>query len=459
MQITQVNYQDVLGGAERMAYDIHTALGQHGHHSTLYVSKKKSDDANIIELDPDTDHALLAQFFIDLARLLEGRKKNRFTHYGSKMLRAAASPAAFLRWWRGEEEFNFAKTRYLLENSHNSAQILHLHNLHGGYFDLRLLPRLCDKQPVTITLHDEWMFTGHCGYASACMNWETGCGNCPDLESYPAIRVDNTRHNLQQKRDIYKQCRFYVTTPSQWLMDRVQRSVLADSIIDSRVINNGVDTSIFHPAGKDTVRARLDIDKDAFVGLFIANYFKTSRAKDFKTIDEAVRKLAQANSHRKVILIAIGEDLGTDNVENLEIRTLPYMDDRSILACYYQAADVYLHAAFTEIWGLTVTEAMACGVPVVATATGGVPEQVRLLPGYGITKHEGATAEEATGVLVEEGNSQQMCEALTLLIDDQSLRAQLGANASAVAGENFGSAKMLKQYLDWYADIIDRSCT
>ena len=51
----------------------------------------------------------------------------------------------------------------------------------------------------------------------------------------------------------------YVTTPSQWLMERVRDSMLAPAIIESRVIPNGVDTSIFSPGDKVAARAALGI--------------------------------------------------------------------------------------------------------------------------------------------------------------------------------------------------------
>ena len=454
MNITQVNYQDVLGGAEQVAQEIHHGLQRYGHVTKLYVGNKNSNDEAVYELDPDTDNAIWPQFFINQALKLEAHKKNKITHYSSKLLRAIARPKAFMRWLKGIEEFNFPKTKCLINVGTKKPDLLQLHNLHGGYFDLRLLPKICVKQPVNITLHDEWMYTGHCGYASNCQRWQLGCGECPDLESYPAIRVDNTINNHQFKKNIYKQSKFYVITPSEWLMKRVKNSVLANSIIDSKVINNGVDIDIFKVADRDMIRKRLNIDVDAFVGLFVANHFYTSKAKDFNTVLVSMRKLAENNKSKEFILIAIGEALGSERNDNLKIITLPFLTDRHKLAAYYQSADTYLHAAWTEVWGLTITEAMACGLPIIATATGGIPEQVKNLSGLGLENYGEYSREVATGILVQEGNSNQMHKALSSLLHDQSIRRQLGDNSLSAVKENYSNHSMIEKYMDWYSNIL-----
>ena len=50
--------------------------------------------------------------------------------------------------------------------------------------------------PVALTLHDEWLLTGHCAYTLGCERWRIGCGRCPDLTIYPAIRRDSTAENF-----------------------------------------------------------------------------------------------------------------------------------------------------------------------------------------------------------------------------------------------------------------------
>ena len=85
---------------------------------------------------------------------------------------------------------------------------------------------------------------------------------------------------------------------------------------------------------------------------------------------------------------------------------MPYRADIGEVAAYFQAADVYLHAAKAETLPTTILEALASGLPVVATAVGGIPEELRSLsdvPGaWSGTSH---ARSEATGVLVATGDA------------------------------------------------------
>ena len=75
------------------------------------------------------------------------------------------------------------------------------------------------------------------------------------------------------------------------------------------------------------------------------------------------------------------------------MRFVGHQKSAQTVAQYYQAADVYLHAATADTFPRAVLEALACGTPVVATGVGGIPEQVRSLgDAFGPAK--------ATGILV-----------------------------------------------------------
>ena len=102
----------------------------------------------------------------------------------------------------GREDFDHPGSRQLLEHSPCPPDIVHTHNLHGYYFDLRSLATLSHQAPAATTLHDEWMITGHCAYTLGCPRWEHGCGQRPDLAVYPALRRDGTAYNWRRKSDL-----------------------------------------------------------------------------------------------------------------------------------------------------------------------------------------------------------------------------------------------------------------
>ena len=75
--------------------------------------------------------------------------------------------------------------------------LIHLHNLHGYYLNLDFIKFLGKIDiPVVWTLHDGWPITGRCAYWFDCEKWKTGCGNCPDLSSYPKSFIDSTNFKI-----------------------------------------------------------------------------------------------------------------------------------------------------------------------------------------------------------------------------------------------------------------------
>ncbi len=167
-----------------------------------------------------------------------------------RALDSVRTPAELLHRWQGREHFDYPGSTRLLDMPPTPPDLVHGHNLHGGYFDLRTLATLSRKVPVALTLHDEWLLTGHCAYTLGCDRWRTGCGSCPDLTIYPAIRRDATAANWAAKRRIYADSRLAISAPSRWLLDRASASSLAEGATSMRVIPNGVDTSRFKPGDR-----------------------------------------------------------------------------------------------------------------------------------------------------------------------------------------------------------------
>ena len=88
-----------------------------------------------------------------------------------------------------------------------SPDIIHLHNIHGYYLDIRVLfeyLRSCGK-PILWSFYDCWSFTGHCAYFdfAGCDKWKTGCNHCPQKGEYPASMVlDSSCRNYEKKKDM-----------------------------------------------------------------------------------------------------------------------------------------------------------------------------------------------------------------------------------------------------------------
>jgi glycosyltransferase involved in cell wall biosynthesis len=357
----------------------------------------------------------------------------------------------------GAEYFHFSATRRLLRFAKQHADLVHCHNLHGNYFDLRSLPRLADSVPVVLTLHDAWLLSGHCAHSFACELWTTGCGHCPDLTIYPAIPRDATAHNWRTKQDLYARSRLYVATPCHWLMGRVAQSMLRPGIAESRVIPYGVDLGVFRPSPKRLVRKTLGLPPDAAILVFAANGIRRSVWKDYRTMRYAVAKVAERMPGTDIVFLAVGEDAPVERVGRAQIRFVPFQRDANRVADYYRAADLYLHAARADTFPNTVLESLACGTPVVATAVGGIPEQVKSIAdcGLGIADCHTYGPHEATGILTPPADAGAMAEAVITLLTDEPLRRQLGVNAARDARQRFDLERQVDDYLGWYGEVIE----
>jgi glycosyltransferase involved in cell wall biosynthesis len=350
-----------------------------------------------------------------------------------------AQPKRSLEFHHGYEDFEFPGTSQILDMLKDRPDILHCHNLHAGYFDLEALPRLSQQVPVVLTLHDAWLLGGHCAHSFDCDRWKIGCGHCPNLTIYPAIRRDATAINWRRKQDIYTRSRLYLATPCRWLMQKVEQSMLGPVIVEGRVIPNGVDLSVFHPADKHGARAMLNIPQDSNVLLFTANRVQKTVWKDYPTMRAALALVAERLHGQRVLFLALGEEAPAERIGQAEVRFISYQKDPEIVARYYQAADIYLHAARVDTFPTSVLEAMACGMPVVATAVGGIPEQVEA---------------GVTGFLARPGDARAMADSAIMVLTDGKLRVRLGCSAAENARKHFGLNRLVDDYTDWYREIL-----
>ena len=453
MQVTKVAQG---GGAERIASQLHSGLAARGHASWMATVRGSEDDPTVVAIPPRPPLGLPGRGLLRAADALGPAKRRPPPIRALKRtLRFWATPRRSIAKRQGREIFDFPGTAAIPDLAPEPLDVIHGHNLHGSYFDLRELAPMSHRLPVTLTLHDEWTFTGHCAYGLGCERWRIGCGSCPDLTIYPAIERDGTHANWLAKQDIYARSRLYVTTPSQWLMDRAKASMLAAGAAGWRTIPNGVDRTIFKPADRTEARLRLDLPVASSILLFAANQARRSPYKDYDTVAAAAERAAALVTGRPVLALALGDDGPGVTFPNGELRSVPYRADIGGVADYFAAADLYLHAAKAENLPTTILEALSTGTPVIATAVGGIEEEVRsLATAPGRWSGQGHGPDEATGVLVAPGDAEGMAAAAAALLGDDALRATLSANAIADAAERFDLELQLDETIAWYREII-----
>ena len=459
-RILQVSSSDIQGGASMVAWNLFRAYRARGNGAILAVGRKYSHDVDVLPFGDYEPGGSWSRFWWKLYRRLEPQgRRGVAVSLARATAHGLARPGKLLDTCRGVEDFRFPSTWNLLDLTRQRPDIVHCHNLHGGYFDLRALSWLSRQVPLVLTVHDAWLLSGHCAHSFDCERWKTGCGECPDLSIPPKIWRDATAHNWRRKRDIYSQSRLYVAAPSQWLMDKVKPSILARALVGTRVIPNGVDQNLFHRGDKPGAREALGLPSDHKILLFVAHGILRNPFKDFATMKAAIELLAHRPFEQKILFIALGEEPQTERIGRAELRFVPYQSDPEVVARYYQAADLYLHVANVETFPNTVIEALASGTPVVATAVGGIPEQVKGLRGVselraGEPRWNEHGSDEATGFLAPSGDAQRLAQGMEHLLHDEALCSRLGENAARDARERFGLDKQAERYLSWYREIL-----
>lgn len=453
LAIAQIGTIDEGGGAAAVASGLMRGFASRGHRVWHLVGRKRTNDPNVMVLPDDDRPAFRFSGYTAVQTALHrlaGRHPDRGFGLIARSIRAAAHPQAITARLRGLEDFDFPATARLLDRLPVKPDIVHGHNLHGGYFDLRALASISARVPTVLTLHDMWMLTGHCAHSLDCSRWQTGCGMCPYLRLEPAVRRDATAENWRRKAAIYARSRLFVATPSAWLGDKLLSSMLAPAIAGARVIPNGVDTAVFRPANRAQVRRSLGLPPDTFIAL-VTTGSRGSMWKDDPTIRETIHRLAERPFTFQVLFIAVGRESAVARTGGAPTRSIPYQRDPAMMARYYQAADLYLHAARADTFPLAVLEALACGTPVVATAVGGIAEQITTVTPAAVRR--GAVG-AATGVLVAPGDSAEMAEGVEAVLAHDDARGQLAANGVADVGARFTLDRQVEAYLDWYREII-----
>lgn len=261
-----------------------------------------------------------------------------------------------------------------------SPDIIHLHNIHGGFFPTKLLLKLQKFAPVVWTFHDMFPITGHCAHSFDCEKWKDGCGKCPYPETYPEIRKDRTKALLKFKKKVYDSLEFTIVVPSKWMYECVKNSILKDK--ETWFINNGIDTDVFEKADKIEARKQIGLPVDKKIILFSAHGGIENQFKGGAYFNQVYEKL---RDRKGLFFINIGGEKDNTKINWLDYG---YVDSKEEMALIYSASDVFLFPTLAESFGLVAVEAMFCGCPVVSFETGGVTEIVEHLKTGFVAKYK-----------------------------------------------------------------------
>lgn len=212
------------------------------------------------------------------------------------------------------------------------------------------------------------------------------------------------------------------------------------------IVPPAVEHAFFAPGDPAGARQAVDLPADRHVLLFVG------RIQPLKGPDVAIRAL-HALGRRDVLLVLVGGASGTDGDAELDrahqlvdelgmhdqVRFVP-PQPHHILSTYYRAADVVVVPSRSESFGLVALEAAACGVPVVASAVGGLLSLVDA---------------GVTGLLVDQRDPELFARATASLLDDPERRRVMGA-AAHTAARRYTWAFTAARLRRLYNDVADR---
>ena len=225
-----------------------------------------------------------------------------------------------------------------------------------------------------------------------------------------------------------------VTVPSSWLADVTRRHLALPATFTIDVVPNFVDTQRFAPRAAPVRPSTPDVP----VVVHVSNFRPLKRA------DDVVRVFALVRARRPARLRLVGDGPTLADARALA-RSLDVAADvdclgeRDDLPAQLADAAVFLLPSASESFGLAALEALACGVPVVASDVGGLPE---LVP------------QGEVGFLHPVGDCRAMAESVGALLDDLDLRARLGRAGRARAEARFRTEPAVDRYEAVYRRVM-----
>jgi glycosyltransferase involved in cell wall biosynthesis len=208
------------------------------------------------------------------------------------------------------------------------------------------------------------------------------------------------------------------------------------------VIENGIELGRYEgPRDRRALRERLGLDPDR---RYIANVARLHPIKDQAMLLRAFAAVAAARPDVDLMLVGDGALRGALGLlaEELGVAArVRFLGVRSDVPEVLAAVDVFALTSICEAASLTLLEAMASALPVVATAVGGTPEIVR---------------DGRDGMLVPRGDAHAAASALLRLLNDPEAASAMGASARARVRERYQLARTIDTYMELYRRLAGR---
>lgn len=425
MKIVIINTYDIQGGAARAAYRLHTGLTHRGHDSIMLVRYKSSSDNKVLAVETNMPAdaedevfgcEMLSQYYIEQNRSELSNTLFSFPYPGCDI---AEHPAI------------------------KTADVLNLHWISFFQSPSTIRKLLNLGKPIIWTMHDQNAFTGGCHYSAGCTGYESDCIPCPQLVKDPNCLPAAV---LNEKRSMFNSDNLFIVSPSRWLAECARKSCVFMNR-RTEAIPNALDVEMFQSHDKIKAKKSFGLEADDVLVLVGADSGR-ERRKGFHIVREVITRCLQDLHFCKLVkegrmhLFAFGSHQEKIDHMGFPVRKLGHIKDDHELSVAYAAADLFLFPSLEDNLPNTILESLSCGTPVLAFATGGVPEIIE---------------DSVDGYLIPAFDISLMTARLLDCICNASLLSTLSANARKKAEMVYALDIQASSYEKLFLEAIHRS--
>lgn len=215
-------------------------------------------------------------------------------------------------------------------------------------------------------------FTGGCHFSWGCDGYIIGCTNtCPAI-----VNQDDkitAKINFERKFENAKKANFQIIAGSGLTLEQAKNSKIYHNQETIHNVNSLIDTNLLNNKNKSIAKNIFSLSNDHFYILTGAQNIDDPR-KGFTYLLEALEILDRTlpeEQKKKIVLLVVSNTVNEEfNKVTFEKKKIEYIKDYRLLSLLYQAADVYVNTSIEDSGPMMVSEALACGTPVVGFDTG-----------------------------------------------------------------------------------------
>lgn len=208
---------------------------------------------------------------------------------------------------------------------------------------------------------------------------------------------------------------------------------------DIQVIYNFIDSELYSPKPNEILRKKIAPNGEKIL-------IHTSNFRPVKRVPDTIKILDEVRKEIPTKLVLIGDGPDRSECERMVremglIKDVFFLGKQDAIQEILNIGDVFLMPSQSESFGLSALEAMACGVPVVSSSVGGLPELVR---------------HNETGYIAEFGDTNRMAKYVLDLFNSDKKYKAFKENARRRAVEHFDKSQIVPKYEEYYYKILNQ---